>query len=46
MRGAFAPMGTSMDLCPDYQALKGHMGLPDLGLSQKWELRPALKGIP
>lgn len=35
-----------MDLCAHYQALEGHMGLPDLGLSQKHELIPALKDSP
>lgn len=35
-----------MDLCAHYQALEGHTGLPDLGLSQKRELIPALKDSP
>ena len=34
------------NLCAQYQALEGHTGHPDLGLSQKRELIPALKDSP
>ena len=43
--GAFTPRVPAC-LCPHYQTLEGHMGLPDLGLSQKRELSPALKDSP
>lgn len=45
-RRCLHPTGASMGLCPHYQTLEGHMGLPDLGLSQKRELSPALKDSP
>ena len=44
--GAFTPQVPIVGLCPQYQAMEGHMGLPNLGLSQKRELSPALKDSP